>query len=125
MIDPAKRNEDLDLSYLIEMSGDSADFMIEMLDTLVTQIPLYLEDVINAATAKDWKATSGFAHKLKPTFYYVGRADIRDCMQAIETDAKEMANLERIPQALSEIKAELAHILVQVAKAKTELEKQL
>ena len=125
MIDPAKSNEDLDLSYLIEMSGDSADFMIEMLDTLVTQIPLYLEDVISAVAAKDWKAASGFAHKLKPTFYYVGRADIRDCMQIIESDAKEMTNLERIPNALNEIKAELKHILVQVAKAKVELEKQL
>ena len=125
MIDPAKSNQDLDLSYLVEMSGNSPDFMIEMLDTLVAQIPLYLADVQNAAAAEDWKATSGFAHKLKPTFYYVGREDVRDYVQVIETNAKELKNLDNITKALNEIKVELDRILVQVAKAKAELEKKL
>lgn len=125
MINPAKGKANLDLSYLKEMSGDSADFMIEMLDTLVVQIPLYLEDLINAVAAKDWKATSGFAHKLKPTFYYMGREDIRDYVQVIEANAKELVNLADIPIAVSEIKEELKNILVQVAKAKEELQQQL
>lgn len=125
MIDPTKSKADLDLSYLKEMSGDSADFMIEMLDTLVVQIPIYLEDLNNAVIAKDWKTTSGFAHKLKPTFYYVGREDIRDCVQVIETNAKELVNLSEIPIAVAEIKEELKNILVQVAKAKEELQQQL
>ena len=33
MIDENKNEQPLDLSYLREMSGDSADFMIEMLET--------------------------------------------------------------------------------------------
>ena len=125
MINPAKSKADLDLSYLKEMSGESADFMIEMLDTLAVQIPLYLDDLLNAVAAKDWKATAGFAHKLKPTFYYVGREDVRDYIQVIENNAKELVNLDRMPDALQEIKQELQHILVQVAKAKDELTQQL
>lgn len=125
MINPAKSKEDLDLSYLREMSGDSAEFMIEMLDTLVEQIPVYLEDLQRAVDAKDWKAASEFAHKVKPTFYYVGREDIRDYMQVIERNAKEEVNVEVIPSALAEIKTELNVILQQVAKSKTELEAQL
>ena len=99
--------------------------MIEMLDTLAVQIPLYLDDLLNAVAAKDWKATAGFAHKLKPTFYYVGREDVRDYIQVIENNAKELVNLDRMPDALQEIKQELQHILVQVAKAKDELTQQL
>jgi len=125
MINPAKSNEDLDLSYLKEMSGDSAEFMIEMLDTLVEQIPIYLEDVQKAVDAKDWKAASEFAHKVKPTFYYVGREDIRDYVQVIERNAKEGVNVDMIPTALAEIKHELNIILSQVAKAKSELQAQL
>lgn len=125
MINPAKSKEDLDLSYLREMSGDSAEFMIEMLDTLVEQIPVYLEDLQRAVDAKDWKASSEFAHKVKPTFYYVGREDIRDYVQVIERNAKEGVNVEMIPGALAEIKQELAIILTQVAKSKAELEAQL
>ena len=125
MINPAKSKEDLDLSYLREMSGDSAEFMIEMLDTLVEQIPVYLEDLQRAVDAKEWKAASEFAHKVKPTFYYVGREDIRDYMQVIERNAKEEVNVDGIPSALAEIKTELNVIFQQVAKSKAELEAQL
>ena len=125
MINPAKSTADLDLSYLKEMSGDSAEFMIEMLDTLVEQIPVYLEDLQRAVDAKDWKAASEFAHKVKPTFYYVGREDIRDYVQVIEHNAKEELNVAAIPGALAEIKQELNIILMQVAKSKAALEAQL
>ncbi|WAC39326.1 Hpt domain-containing protein [Pedobacter sp. SL55] len=125
MINLTKSKEDLDLSYLREMSGDSAEFMIEMLDTLVEQIPLYMEDLQKAVDAQDWKAVSEFAHKVKPTFYYVGREDVRDYVQVIERNAKEGVGLAIIPSALAEIKAELTVILTQVAKSRTELERQL
>lgn len=125
MINLTKSKEDLDLSYLREMSGDSAEFMIEMLDTLVEQIPLYMEDLQKAVDAQDWKAVSEFAHKVKPTFYYVGREDVRDYVQVIERNAKEGVDLAIIPSALAEIKAELTVILTQVAKSRTELERQL
>lgn len=125
MIIPAKGKEDLDLSYLREMSGDSAEFMIEMLDTLVEQIPVYIEDLQRAVDAKDWKAASEFAHKVKPTFYYVGREDVRDFVQVIERNAKEVVNVDAIPSALAEIKAELNVILTQVAKSKAALETQI
>jgi len=125
MINPAKSKEDLDLSYLREMSGDSAEFMIEMLDTLVEQIPMYLDDLQKAVDAQDWKAVSEFAHKVKPTFYYVGREDVRDYVQMIERNAKEGVDVGNIPAALAEIRQELNVILEQVAKSKAELESQL
>ena len=125
MINLTKSKEDLDLSYLKEMSGDSAEFMIEMLDTLVEQIPLYIEDLQKAVDAEDWKAVSEFAHKVKPTFYYVGREDVRDYVQVIERNAKEGVGLAIIPSALAEIKAELTVILAQVAKSRTELQRRL
>ncbi|WP_199117522.1 Hpt domain-containing protein [Pedobacter sp. ASV28] len=125
MINPLKSKEDLDLSYLKEMSGDSPEFMIEMLDTLVEQIPVYMEDLQRAVDARDWKATSEFAHKVKPTFYYVGREDLRDYIQVIERNAKELNQVETIPGALKEIKDELSQMFIQVARAKAVLEQQL
>jgi HPt (histidine-containing phosphotransfer) domain-containing protein len=125
MINPLKSKEDLDLSYIREMSGNSAEFMIEMLDTLVEQIPVYLTDLQKAVETEDWKATSEFAHKVKPTFYYVGREDIRDYMQVIERNAKEGKNLTAIPGALADIMQELNVVFEQVAKSKAALQKQL
>jgi HPt (histidine-containing phosphotransfer) domain-containing protein len=125
MINPEKSNSALDLAYLREMSGDSADFMIEMLDTMMVQIPLYLADVQKAVDAKDWTQAGAFAHKVKPTFYYVGRDDLRDYMQWIERSCKDGVNLAQIPSALAEVSQEMNHVMAQVADAKAKLEAQL
>lgn len=125
MIDLNKNNQPLDLSYLRDMSGDSADFMIEMLDAFQKQTPIYMADLEKAVDARDWKATSECAHKMKPTFYYVGREDVRDHMQEIERNSRELKNVENIPAAFAEAKAFVEILYRQLDEAKVELEKQL
>ena len=121
MINSDKSTADLDLAYLREMSGDSPDFMIEMLDTMMVQIPIYLADLQGAVDAKSWKLASEFAHKVKPTFYYVGRDDMRDYMQQIERNCKESINLDKVPSALDEINEEMKRLLVQIEETKQRL----
>ena len=125
MIDSNKNNQPLDLSYLRDMSGDSADFMIEMLDAFQKQTPIYMADLQKAVDARDWKATSECAHKMKPTFYYVGREDVRDHMQEIERNARELKDIENIPAAFEEAKAFVEILYRQLDEARIELEKQL
>ncbi|MFD0941730.1 Hpt domain-containing protein [Pedobacter boryungensis] len=125
MIDYQKNNQPLNLSYLRDMSGDSADFMIEMLDVFQKQTPLYLADLENAIEAKDWKTTSECAHKMKPTFYYVGREDVRDHIQEIERNAREMKEVENIPTAFLEVKNFMNVLYKQLDDARVELKKQL
>jgi len=83
MIDSQKNNEPLDLSYLKDMSGDSAEFIIEMLDMFKAQTPIYMTELEQALADKDWSKVSAAAHKIKPTFSYVGREDAKDHMQKI------------------------------------------
>lgn len=125
MIDENKNKEPLDLSYLREMSGDSTDFMIEMLEAFQKQTPIYMGDLEKAVDARDWKAISECAHKMKPTFFYVGRVDVRDHMQEIESNARELKDLETIPDAFNKAKEFVAILYQQLADSKVELEKQL
>ncbi len=125
MIDQKKNDLPLDLSYLRDMSGDSADFMIEMLDAFQTQTPLYLADLEGAILAENWKAASEYAHKMKPTFYYVGREDVRDHMQEIERNARELKEVENIPNAFAQVKDFVQILYRQLQEAKEELKKQL
>lgn len=67
MIDEEKNNSPLDLSYLSDMSGDSAEFMIEMIDMFKVQTPLYIADLEQSFEAQDWEKVAGYAHKIKPT----------------------------------------------------------
>lgn len=122
MIDPNKNNEPLDLSYLRDMSGDSAEFMIEMLDAFQKQTPIYMDDLESAILAENWKVASECAHKIKPTFYYIGREDARDHMQEIERNARELKNIETIPTAFAEIKSFIDILNKQLDDAKLALQ---
>jgi HPt (histidine-containing phosphotransfer) domain-containing protein len=125
MIDQNKNNEPLNLSYLKEMSGDSPDFMIEMLEAFLKQTPLYMADLAQAIANEDWKATSAFAHKIKPTFYYVGREDAKEHMQVIERNARELTNIESIPADFAEAQAFVDRLYIQLEEAREMLKKQL
>lgn len=121
MIDQTKNNVPLDLSYLREMSGDSTEFMIEMLDAFLKQTPIYMADLENAILAEDWKLTSECAHKIKPTFFYVGREDAKEHMQEMERNTRELVNLDKIPANFLEIKEFVAVLFKQLEEAKAKL----
>jgi HPt (histidine-containing phosphotransfer) domain-containing protein len=125
MIDLEKNNSPLDLSYLSDMSGDSAEFMIEMIDMFKIQTPLYIAELEQSIAAEDWEKAAGHAHKIKPTLSYVGREDARGHLQHIENSARERKDLEDMPRALHEFN-EFAKILYrQLDEAKAVLEKKL
>ncbi|MGN7204974.1 Hpt domain-containing protein [Pedobacter sp. SAFR-022] len=125
MIDKAKNAEPLDLSYLRDMSGDSIEFMIEMLEMFKQQTPIYIDDLSRALEEKNWPKVSSCAHKIKPTFAYVGREDAKNHMQLMEVNARDQKDLEALPAALEELNSFIAILNVQIDTAKSELEKQL
>ncbi|RZJ80132.1 MAG: Hpt domain-containing protein [Flavobacterium sp.] len=125
MIDNSKNTVPLDLSYLREMSGDSAEFMIEMLDAFLTQTPIYISDLEREVIAENWKGASECAHKIKPTFFYIGREDVRDHMQEIERNARELKNIETIPTAFEEVRVFAPILYQQLEEAKIALTKEL
>ncbi len=125
MIDQSKNHEKLDLSYLKDMSGDSAEFMIEMLEVFQKQTPIYIAELQSAVEAENWKATYECAHKIKPTFYYVGREDARDHMQEIEHNARELKDVEGIPAAFAAVKEFVEVLYQQLEDSKAELQQRL
>ncbi|WP_158800568.1 Hpt domain-containing protein [Pedobacter sp. L105] len=125
MINEEKNNSPLDLSYLRDMSGDSAEFMIEMIDMFKLQTPLYVADLEQSILAEDWEKAAGHAHKIKPTLSYVGREDARVHLQHIETNARDKKDLSDMPKALQEFNDFIAILYRQLDEAKADLEKRL
>jgi HPt (histidine-containing phosphotransfer) domain-containing protein len=125
MINEEKNRIPLDLSYLRDMSGNSIEFMIEMIDMFKQQTPLYISELEHALSQKDWPKVSSCAHKIKPTFAYVGRDDARNHMQMIEQNARELNQLEALPQAFQELTDFIQVLNKQLDATKAELEMQL
>ncbi|WP_129714973.1 Hpt domain-containing protein [Pedobacter sp. SYP-B3415] len=122
MIDASKNSQPVDLSYLSDMAGDSPEFMIEMIDLFKSQTPVYIAELEQAVKEKDWTKVSMHAHRVKPTFIYVGRDDAKNHMQLMENNAKAGQDLDQIPQALEELKSMLASLYQQLDIARQDLE---
>ena len=125
MIDEEKNNSPLDLSYLSDMSGDSAEFMIEMIDMFKLQTPLYIADLKASIDAQDWDKAAGFAHKIKPTLSYVGREDARGHLQYIENSARQLKDFAEMPKAFQDFSDFVQILYRQLDEARAELEKRL
>ncbi|RZK82407.1 MAG: Hpt domain-containing protein [Pedobacter sp.] len=125
MINVDKNSEPLDLSYLREMSGDNPEFIIEMIDLFKSQTPIYLAELEEAVSASDWDKVAATAHKIKPTFTYVGREDAKDHMQDMEQNVREKINVPQLPQAFEEVKAFIKILDRQLDRAKAELQAKL
>lgn len=125
MIDMQKNAEPLDLSYLMDMSGNSIEFMIEMIDMFKQQTPIYMKELSDALAANNWAKVSSCAHKIKPTFAYVGREDAKNHMQLMEQNARDENNVEGLQGAFDELNNFIVILNQQLDAAKLKLEKQL
>ncbi|MFC3559381.1 Hpt domain-containing protein [Pedobacter jamesrossensis] len=114
-------NHPLDLSYLTEMVGDDPEFIIEIFETFIEQTPFYMAELEDTLLVKDWKKLANCAHKIKPTFSYVGRNDVKDSVQFIETCARNEQNIEIIPKKVEELHQILDEIYVQLDRTIAEV----
>ncbi|MBC6110822.1 Hpt domain-containing protein [Pedobacter fastidiosus] len=114
-------NHPLDLSYLTEMVGHNPEFMIEVFDTFIEQTPFYLAELEDALSVKNWDKVANCAHKIKPTFSYVGRGDVKDFVQSIEENARKQIDVELIPDNIERLKDLLIIIYQQLEDAKKDV----
>ena len=118
--DPNKLN--IDLTYLNEIAGGDAEFMIDMIDIFIEQTPIYTEQLLQAVDAKDWKTVGDIAHKIKPTLAFMGANKAKDQMATIEQNARTESNLEEISMEFAEVKAVCESLYVLLQKVKSDLQ---
>jgi HPt (histidine-containing phosphotransfer) domain-containing protein len=105
-------NSDLDLSYLEEVTGGSSEMIVEMLQLFINDTPDQLSNIESGVKEADWDAVRAEAHKLKPTFQYVGMDDTHLLVAEVETKARNREQLERIPELVDSIKRNFNSALV-------------
>ncbi|ADY52654.1 Hpt domain protein [Pseudopedobacter saltans DSM 12145] len=86
----------IDLSYLDEVAGGNAEFLVEMIDIFLQQTPKYVNDLKLAIDEKNWKGIAETAHKIKPTLTFIGLLKEQEEMANIERQARSEENYEGI-----------------------------
>ena len=115
----------VDLSYLNDIAGGNAEFMIDMIDIFIEQTPLYFDQLGEALSKQDWKSVGDVAHKIKPTLAFMGVEEAREQMAEIERDARALNNLEEIEPKYSSLKASCEDLYISLRKIREDLVKQV
>ena len=94
----SKKEDDklVNLDLLKTMSGENNDFVKEFIGIFLTSTPQSIVMLLDFIKKKDWENICQSAHKLKPTFAYVGLKDLGEDAARIEELAKSKTGMEEI-----------------------------
>jgi len=106
-----RSSEKIDLTYLKRITGDADSVMVEMLQLFLSETPTQIDLLIQHADSQDWKQFKAEAHKLKPTFLYLGLVDIHSMLEVAEDNAANENSTEEIKSISVQIKEDFEILL--------------
>ncbi len=112
----------IDLSYLKDVASGSNEFMVEMIGLFLAQTPSYFEQLNQHIQDENWSGAADIAHKIKPTLAFMGVESARISMAEIEQNARNLVNLNTIPEAFNKLNDLSKELFVKLEEVKKELE---
>jgi len=97
-------NKHIDLTYLKQLSNGSNEFINEMITVFMKQTPVEISNLEKYLKAKDWKSLRGTAHKMKPSFSFMGIKELEGTIKLIDEYAATETHLELLPDMINKVK---------------------
>ncbi|MBA3285534.1 MAG: Hpt domain-containing protein, partial [Nitrosopumilus sp.] len=107
-----------DLSYLKQLAKGSNEFIKQMLSIFIDQTPPAIESLEENFNKKDWVALRAAAHKMKPSFSFVGIKELEPVIKEIEECAEKESELDSLPEKISKIRQISIKAIVELEKEK-------
>jgi PAS domain S-box-containing protein len=96
----------IDLSYLKQIGGDNPAFIMQMIEMFLQKTPIALEEMNEKFKAQNWNDLKDIAHRIKPSYTYVGLKQIHLMLAEIENNSITKTNLDSIPQLMSNVESQ-------------------
>ena len=93
----------IDLTYLTEITGGENSIMAEMISLFLEETPKQIELLKEYQENEEWVLLGAEAHKLKPTFLYVGLSGLNELTVKVEKSAKNKIELDKLKGLIEEI----------------------
>lgn len=110
----------LNFSRLKELYGDDNEYILDMMETFLTDALPDFSGFQALINTNDWVALSKLAHRLKPSLGMVGLTDLEKTMAEIENQARKQPEAESLQLLLNHVNAQLE---IGVKEIKSEIEK--
>jgi signal transduction histidine kinase/HPt (histidine-containing phosphotransfer) domain-containing protein len=93
----------INLTYLKSIAGDNDEFIIQMIEMFLQKTPEALEEMEKKFKEQNWEDVRNIAHRIKPTYTYVGLSDIHKMLATIEKCCQAKENLETVPELIDKV----------------------
>lgn len=100
---PGDNNQYTDLTFLRSISKGNNEFMVKIINSFINQTSEELKKLETTLSQQDWTGVHAAAHKIKPSFHFVGLTVLKEPIATIEKYAKERVNLEAVPPLVDQI----------------------
>jgi HPt (histidine-containing phosphotransfer) domain-containing protein len=102
------------LDYLNSISGGDQDFIKDMLETFVTNVPLELGKIRNLVVDENWQKAGEDAHKFASSLLFLGLHDLRAIAIQIEDYGTGQENVDQIPQLLNQLEEACSQLIIEL-----------
>lgn len=99
-----KNNKHIDLTYLKQLSNGSNEFISQMINVFMAQTPEALANMEKYVNAKDWESLHRVAHKMKPSFSFMGIKELENTIGLIEEHSFNKTNVDELPAMIMQVK---------------------
>ena len=103
-----------DLTYLISVCGDDPEFKKEMIETFLKNTPPLINEMKDHLKFAEWKKIGDVAHKMKPSFTFMGIHAAKDLILALEKKGRLQKDTDDIPEMVSKLDSICAKALVEL-----------
>ena len=118
----AAAGPEISLAYLHDIADGSNEFMVEMIDIFLSQTPEYFVNLESAIQTKDWSKVAEIAHKVRPTFSFVGVDTATETLAAMERNARSGEKLDKIVDDFAELKPMVNSVFSKLRDIKANLQ---
>ncbi len=118
-VEPVIPEHQINLSYLKQIAEGSESFIIEMIEMFLNKTPVALEKMQESFQQQNWEELKQIAHRIKPSFGYIGLPETQKMLAEIEKLSDEHTNPERVKELVGEIQEVGKSVFVQLKTALT------
>jgi signal transduction histidine kinase/DNA-binding response OmpR family regulator/HPt (histidine-containing phosphotransfer) domain-containing protein len=93
----------INLNYLKQIADGNDEFIIEMIEMFLNKTPQALEEMSTHYKESNWEALKQIAHRIKPSFAYIGLSGTQQVLSEIEKLSEEADQPEKVGELMNSV----------------------
>lgn len=112
----ATNNKHIDLEYLKQISNGSNEFVFQMITVFSDEIPGEINNLEKHLKNKDWKALRATAHKMKPSYSFMGVKQLEEMIHSVEEFSEDKQ--DQLPALVQSIRSITEEVIKELQEEK-------